>query len=103
MGFKNLYLPSSEYLKIFAVGSITATTADNKYFGLTGGRVINIHIVNICSSLSIGAGVNFDKYDNLVQEIMQAILAKENADFVADTLLPMIVGSSYKQPPLVQV
>lgn len=92
--FHQLALSNTTYLKIFAVGTIQATTAENKYFGISAGRDITIHVVNLCSSLSIGDFVNFDNYDMLVQEVMGAILLEQNSDFVKSTLLPMFKGSA---------
>lgn len=93
-GFHKLSLPSNRYIKEIAVGTVKATTADNKYFGITGGRNITINIVNFCSSLGIGFGVDFAKYDNLIQEIILALNDDQNAEFVSATLLPMVIGSS---------
>merc|ERR1712032_929438 len=53
--------------------TITATTADNKYFGIRGGRSIAVNIVNFGVNLSIGEGVNIDSYDWLIQEVIQAV------------------------------
>eukprot|EP00913_Durusdinium_trenchii_P022092 g20760.t1 len=41
----------SMYLKVLAIGTIDAVTADNAFFGITRGRAIKIQVINICSEL----------------------------------------------------
>merc|ERR1712107_283812 len=49
-GFHKSNLPvNSQFLKVFAVVTMVATTADNRYFGIAGGHNITIHVVNVCS------------------------------------------------------
>ena len=55
---------------------------------------MNVHVVAIGSSLNIGEFENFQHYDQLAQEIALALVAKPNAAFVRDTLLPMFLGKS---------
>jgi hypothetical protein len=81
-----------EFLDTLAVGSVTGTTIDNKYFGIEGGRTVTLNIINVGSSLSIGTNEDFANYNVLVQDVMDTILFDSNADFVANTLLPMVIG-----------
>jgi hypothetical protein len=86
--------PEAKFLKSFTVGTVPLTTADNKYFGITGKRSVKLHVVAIASSLDIGFFENFDNYGVFLQEVVQAITASENSAFVRSTLLPMVVGSA---------
>lgn len=99
--FHRLALPSNNFLKQLAVGSIQASTAQNAWFGIEAGRTVTINIINFCSSLGIGVGVDFTKYDKLIDEIMQALLAEENDSFVASTVLPMVLGQHVEADPVV--
>jgi len=100
--FHKLHLPSAKYLKTLAVGTLReAVTADNKFFGISQGRTVTLHIINICADLSIGLGVNFDNYDMLAQEIAEALLAKQNVGFVKSTLMPMLLGPGKRLPSVI--
>eukprot|EP00927_Polykrikos_kofoidii_P064823 TRINITY_DN604_c0_g1_i2.p1 TRINITY_DN604_c0_g1~~TRINITY_DN604_c0_g1_i2.p1 ORF type:complete len:587 (-),score=73.38 TRINITY_DN604_c0_g1_i2:115-1812(-) len=91
--FHELVLPgTTAYLKSFHVGTIAATTAPNEYFGITGGRSVSIHVMDLGSVLSIGQFEDITRYGDLAQEIIQTITSKDNAAFVQSTLLPMFLG-----------
>jgi hypothetical protein len=92
-GFHNLDLAGSKLLKFISVGTVTATTADNQYFGIQGSRPITVHIVNVGGALSIGYFENFANYATFTQEIVSVILAKVNDEFVSQTLMPLFLGS----------
>merc|ERR1719487_372470 len=52
--FHHLTIPDgTKFLKTFAAGSIQMTTADNRYFGIVGGRNVTVHMIHVCSSLDI--------------------------------------------------
>ncbi|CAE8637539.1 unnamed protein product [Polarella glacialis] len=84
--------PTSQYLKVLAVGRIECRTADNAYFGVQRGRKVVLNIVNMGSDLDIGLFVNFHHYDTLAQEIALTIVDAANARFVQDVFLPMVLG-----------
>lgn len=92
--FHNLDLGGSEFLRFISVGTVIATTADNFYFGIQGSRAVTLHIINIGSALSIGLFENFANYATVIQEIVSVMLAKENAGFVLDTIMPIFLGSA---------
>lgn len=94
--FQELTLPSTSYLKRIAVGSFTATTASNKYFGVEAGREVTINVVQLCSNLgdAVGGKISYESYDAIVQEIISAINDAANFDLVSKTLLPMFTGTS---------
>jgi len=85
--------PEAKFLTSFAVGTVTMITAENKYFGITGRRSVDLHVVLMSSNLDIGFFENFDNYSVFLQEVVKTITASENSDFVRNTLLPMVVGS----------
>jgi len=90
--FHNMDLANSKLLKFISVGTVTATTADNSYFGVSRSRQITIHIINVGGALSIGYFENFANYATFTQEIVTVLLAKKNADFVSKTIMPIFLG-----------
>jgi len=88
--FERMTLPiGTKYLTMFVAGTIQMTTIDNKYFGITGGRTVTVHVVHIAASLDIGFLERYTHFGSLVQEIAMAINAEDNKPFVENTLLPM--------------
>jgi len=90
--FHHLHLPERNFLRSIIVGSVEATTADNKFFGIRKGRSVTIHLVYISSGLKIGYFTDFRHYDTLVQEITVALLSHSNRAFVSASLLPLFLG-----------
>lgn len=91
--FETLKLASgSRFLKVLAFGSIQATTAENKFYGIAGGRNVSIHIINICSELSIGFFANFENYGHLVQEVALTVSDPANRDAVLSQLMPFFTS-----------
>lgn len=88
----------SRFLKVFAVGSISAVTAENMFFGLKRGRQVQINVVNIGSALTIGSLENFKNYNLLVQEVVSTLTLAENSELVQDVLLPMLQRRHGQQP-----
>jgi len=92
-GFHSLRISNaSRFLKVLAFGTISATTANNSFFGVTAGRGVNITVVNIASTLTIGELEDFNNYNMLVQEMVMAITAQEYSDLVRSSLLPFFSG-----------
>lgn len=91
--FETLKLHNSSYLKVIAFGKIQATTAENKFFGIQGGRHVTLNIINICSELSIGFFANFENYGHLVQEVALTISDPANRDVVLSQLMPLFDSS----------
>jgi len=91
--FETLKLHNSSYLKVIAFGKIQATTAENKFFGIQGGRDVTLNIINICSELSIGFFANFENYGHLVQEVALTISDPANRDVVLSQLMPLFDSS----------
>merc|ERR1712048_905201 len=90
--FTDLEIASSaKYLAGIRVGSLTATTMDNAWFGITAGHVVKLHIVSIGSPTSIGFGEDFFDYDLLLQEIVNCLVSAQNKEVVQRELLPMLL------------
>lgn len=85
---------SAKYLAGIKVGSLTATTVENKWFGITAGHEVKINIVSIGSSTSVGFGEDFFDYDHLLQEIVDSFICIENAEAIRREVLPMLFGKS---------
>jgi len=89
---------SNTQLISMAVGSMRATTAFQKFFGIAEGIDVNLHIIFVNSKLNSGSFVDFTDYATLVQEIMNTILSPVNQTLVEDTILPYFVESPPEQP-----
>jgi hypothetical protein len=91
--FKQLNIPSgTTFLKQLKVGTTSLVTTDNPYFGLTRGRRITVHIIDVLADLDIGFFEEYVNFASLAQEIAAAILHASNNKFVQSTLLPMVMG-----------
>lgn len=81
--FQLLALPEDRrFLRTFAVGTILASTIENKLFGVRGGQTVTLNIVNIGSALTIGSQEDFNNYNTLVQEIVSTLTSEVNLDSV---------------------
>lgn len=89
---QTLALQNTQFLKNVAFGSFNLTTADNSLYGVSAGRPITIHVVQISGDVTIGVLEDIDNYNTYVQEIIQTLVAAENAELVKGTLLPMFTG-----------
>jgi hypothetical protein len=96
--FQSLDVADSQFLKFMSVGTVTATTTDNSYFGVQGSQTVTLHIINVGAALSIGYFEAFANYATFAQEIVAAILAKKNSEFVSKRIMPLFLGSDEKSP-----
>jgi hypothetical protein len=93
--FTELKVPSSaKYLAGIKVGSLTATTMDNTWFGIAAGHEVKINVVSIGSPVSIGFGTDFFDYDHLVQEIVDCFISFQNVEAIRREVLPMLFGKN---------
>lgn len=77
----DLSASNSKFLKNISYGSITATTADNKWFGVRAGRSVVVHILSYeVEDLSMAFFSNYYGYAKLVGEIMGAYARPDNAE-----------------------
>merc|ERR1711865_537800 len=93
-GFQKLDVTGTQFLTAVAVGTIVATTADNKQFGTTAGTTVTIHVIQLCGEVTIGFFENIDNYNTYTQEIIQTLASEANAPYVQSTVLPMFMGSA---------
>lgn len=84
--------PESMYLRVLAVGTITASTTNSSFFGIEGGHDVKIHIINIASDLNIGLLADFHNYDDLVQDIISTLTSEANFKLVHEVVLPLFLG-----------
>merc|ERR1712087_781636 len=73
--FDNLVIGDSNLLKFISVGTVTAKTADNSYFGVEASKDVTLHIINVGGDLSIGYFEDFSNYATYVQEIVTVMTA----------------------------
>jgi hypothetical protein len=57
---------------------------------------VTLHVVSASSNLDIGEFEDLEHYDTLAQEILLTLVAAENAPLVCRTLLPMMMGDTYR-------
>merc|ERR1712176_1216547 len=93
--YKNLpklVVPSKiTHLQGITVGTINASTVENRWFGISAGQEVAIRIVGIESDLDIGELSDFLHYNVLVQEIVDCLTLEENAKILQYQLLtPML-------------
>merc|ERR1719362_12818 len=81
----------ARYLRTIAVGTIRAQTLANPFFGVENNRSVTLNVVNIGSALTIGSLEDFNNYNRLAQEIVEALVLKANADLVQNVLLPLVL------------
>lgn len=86
----------SRFLQQLTVGTVHAVTAENSAWGLSAGRQVTLHVVSASSNLDIGEFEDLEHYDTLAQEILLTLVAAENAPLVCRTLLPMMMGDTYR-------
>jgi len=80
------------FLRTIAVGTIPTQTLENPFFGIENNRSVMLNVVNIGSALTIGSLEDFNNYNRLAQEIVEALVLKANADVVQHILLPMVLS-----------
>lgn len=91
--FHVLAIPvGARFLRTIAVGTIRTQTLENPFFGVEDNRSVTLNVVNIGSALTIGSLEDFNFYNSLAQEIIEALLLKANADVVQHVILPMLLS-----------
>jgi len=84
----------AKYLTSIATGTLVATTATNTAWGIAKGKSVKLNIIAVSSNLDIGEWENLNHFDALVQEVMQTLLAEENAEYIRHQIVPWLYGSS---------
>jgi len=79
-------LKGSKFLKGIRVGTICATTCQNKWFGIDGNQIVQLVIVSVGTAVTFGEGVDFRDYNELVQEIVDAIKSTQDGDVIDNML-----------------
>lgn len=90
----SLCVQGTTYLKKVTIGSFNLTTVDNAAYGVVGGRIVKVHVVQLCADVTIGFLEDMQNYNIYVQELIETILAGDNVDVVRNTLLPMFTGTT---------
>merc|ERR1712032_70905 len=90
--FHSMSVPNTTFLKHLVVGSLELSTTNNSYYGISAGSSITVHIVQLCADVTIGFFEDVANYNIYTQEVIQTLLAEDNAAFVKSTLLPMFMG-----------
>jgi hypothetical protein len=91
-GFHKLDVTGTQFLTAVAVGTLSATTTDNKQFGTTAGTSVTINVMQLCGEVTIGFFENVDNYNTYAQEVIQTLSSEANAAYVTSTVLPMFMG-----------
>lgn len=88
--FKDLtefHLPADKLLSKLSTFSIDATTDRAELFGIESGRAVQLHVVYVKTTLSIGGLDDYNSYTRLVQEIVDCLISTENEKAVQDSLI----------------
>lgn len=75
------------------VGTILATTTSNKWYDISSGRKIKIHIVSISTDMGVGFFQDFLLYNQLVQEIVSTIVLPSNVEIVKSKVLMKLLSA----------
>ncbi|CAE8595985.1 unnamed protein product, partial [Polarella glacialis] len=76
---------SAKFLPNIRVGTINATTIENRAFGIAAGQAITLHVVFVDSPLSMG-GYSYQDYARLVQAIVDTARNEVNREPVKQIL-----------------
>ena len=72
-----LLSPDTSTLHCVSIGTLKLTTAENKYFGISGGRSVKVHVISCVSGLGIG-GKAYEDCATLVNDIVAAMLRRDS-------------------------
>jgi len=79
--------PGSKWLRHLSVGTIKATTVDNKWFGTQAGREVTIRVVAVSTTVWVDTLPEFEEYGLMVKEIIGAMSSEANAAIIRQDLL----------------
>merc|ERR1712232_1115792 len=75
--FKSMNVAGSKLLKGLKVGSVTCTTTDAKWFGISAGQSVKLHVVS--AECDVGLFLeDYYRYSELVQEIVNCVMDEQN-------------------------
>ena len=77
--------PDTTTLNSLSIGTLQLTTAQNDYFGTSGGRSVKVHVISVLSGLGIG-GKAYEDYATFVKDIIGAFARPDNQDKVQEIL-----------------
>ncbi|CAE7367247.1 unnamed protein product [Symbiodinium sp. CCMP2592] len=77
--------PETTTLNSLSIGSLQLTTAQNDYFGTSGGRSVKVHVISVLSGLGIG-GKAYEDYATFLKDIIGAFARSDNQDKVQEIL-----------------
>lgn len=89
---------STSYLTKISFGSMEVTTVENKYFGIEGGRPVNLHVFLAIGNVTVGFNQMFDDYGFYVQDIITTLTSDVNKDIVNKMLDALLVGKCTEIP-----
>ena len=93
--FEVLHNPNTSSLKKveeLKVGTVEARTIDNPMVGITAGTDVKIHVLSVASPFSIGLFIDFNRYAELVGEIVEILTHEKNSESVKGMLNSLVVG-----------
>lgn len=79
---------SNTQLISMVAGTMTVTTRNQRFFGVTANNRVDLHIIAVNTKLNEGQFVDFHDYSILVQEIVTTLLSPANKHEVNEIILP---------------
>jgi len=86
--FQALEVSNTNHVLAMKIGSITCTTADAKWFGITPGKTVKVHVISVETNVGMFFE-DFFKYNEVVQEIIDSLMSDANGPIVLGTVLPL--------------
>jgi len=86
----------AKFLTAISVGTLDVTTAQSSLWGTCRGSRVTLHLVSVASTVTAGYLENMYDYDVLAQEVIETIVAPENAGLVQNTVMPWLLGPAQK-------
>lgn len=98
--FKSMKLGAdSSLVSEISVGTIVATTAENRWFGIAAGQAVKLHFIKIESKLSTGFFQDFHDYAMGVKQLCCDLMSPENDELTSDILDILLHGGNFPGAP----
>mmetsp|Transcript_82485 Transcript_82485/g.229979 ORF Transcript_82485/g.229979 Transcript_82485/m.229979 type:complete len:530 (+) Transcript_82485:76-1665(+) len=83
--------PGAKFLTAISVGTLQATTAENKLWGITAGISVTVHVIAVAGAVTMGWLQNVHDYDVLAQEVIETVILEENSALMRETVMPWFI------------
>jgi len=84
----------ARFVSAISVGTLYVTTVKNDLFGIPSGVPVTLRIIGVASNVTMGALEDVYDFDALTQEVIQTVVAPDNAPLVQGTVMPWFFAST---------